>query len=189
MEQLVARRARCIYVGSSNFAGWHIAKAQRGAPKRGTSSASSREQSLYNLDCPHGRARGAPGLPALRPRRDPVEPARGGLLGGVLAEGRRRAGAGARASLQRTSTSYRPQLERWEKLCARARRGAGRRRAGVAAAQPGGRPRRSSGRARWSSSTGALRALEITARRGRRSTDARRDLPRPGRRRPEAYAW
>ena len=33
------------------------------------------EQSIYNLNSPHDRAGGDPGLPALRPGRDPLEPA------------------------------------------------------------------------------------------------------------------
>jgi aryl-alcohol dehydrogenase-like predicted oxidoreductase len=47
MEQLV-QQGKVIYVGSSNFAGWHIAQAQETATKRNFLGLIS-EQSLYNL--------------------------------------------------------------------------------------------------------------------------------------------
>jgi NDP-hexose C3-ketoreductase / dTDP-4-oxo-2-deoxy-alpha-D-pentos-2-ene 2,3-reductase len=47
MDTLVAQ-GKVIYVGSSNFAGWHIARAQESAQARHTLGLVS-EQSLYNL--------------------------------------------------------------------------------------------------------------------------------------------
>src|ERR1039457_1157316 len=47
MEQLV-REGKIIYVGSSNFAGWHIARANEIAKSRHFLGLVS-EQSLYNL--------------------------------------------------------------------------------------------------------------------------------------------
>src|SRR5512135_2404866 len=47
MEQLV-QAGKVIYVGSSNFAGWHIAQAQEAAKARHFMGLAS-EQSLYNL--------------------------------------------------------------------------------------------------------------------------------------------
>jgi aryl-alcohol dehydrogenase-like predicted oxidoreductase len=47
MEQLV-RDGKVIYVGSSNFAGWHIARANEAAARRNFLGLVS-EQSLYNL--------------------------------------------------------------------------------------------------------------------------------------------
>ena len=47
MEQLV-REGKVLYVGSSNFAGWHIAQAQSAATARHFLGLVS-EQSLYNL--------------------------------------------------------------------------------------------------------------------------------------------
>lgn len=47
MEQLV-REGKILYVGSSNFAGWHIAQAQAAASARQFMGLVS-EQSLYNL--------------------------------------------------------------------------------------------------------------------------------------------
>ena len=48
MEQLV-REGKILYAGSSNFAGWHIAKAQAAAASRNYMGLVS-EQSLYNLN-------------------------------------------------------------------------------------------------------------------------------------------
>ncbi len=48
MEQLV-REGKVLYVGSSNFAGMHIAQAQCAAEKRNFMGLVS-EQSLYNLN-------------------------------------------------------------------------------------------------------------------------------------------
>src|SRR5947207_7474451 len=47
MEVLVAQ-GKVIYVGSSNFAGWHLVQANETARQRGSLGLVS-EQSLYNL--------------------------------------------------------------------------------------------------------------------------------------------
>src|SRR6185312_15196741 len=47
MEQLV-QAGKVLYVGSSNFAGWHIARANEAAAARNFLGLVS-EQSLYNL--------------------------------------------------------------------------------------------------------------------------------------------
>ena len=73
METLV-QQGKIIYVGSSNFAGWHITQANERAKARGSLGLVS-EQSHYNLLGAHGRARGAAGLPRLRRRCHSVEPA------------------------------------------------------------------------------------------------------------------
>ena len=69
MDLLVAQ-GKVLYVGSSNFAGWHIVQANEAARRRGSLGLVS-EQSLYNLRRPHGRARGAPRGRGVRHRRDP----------------------------------------------------------------------------------------------------------------------
>src|SRR6201995_2766364 len=91
MEVLIDQ-GKVLYVGSSNFAGWHIAQACEAARTRGFTGLVS-EQSLYNL---------APRCfgPAVRPAAlhygvgvVPWSPLEGALLGGVLAadrDGRRR---------------------------------------------------------------------------------------------------
>ena len=69
---------------------------------RATSSASSREQSLYNLNAAHGRARGAPRVPgATASACIPWSPLAGGLLGGALEKAE---GGPARARNRRRRT-------------------------------------------------------------------------------------
>ena len=75
MEVLV-QQGKVLYVGSSNFAAWHIAKANEIADAARLARPRVGAEPLQP-QCPHGRARGAAGVPGLRRRRDPVEPARG----------------------------------------------------------------------------------------------------------------
>ena len=82
METLRAQ-GKILYVGSSNFAGWHIAKAQGVARERHFTGLVS-EQSIYNL------ATRAVELEVLPAAEDfglgvlPWSPLHGGLLAGVL---------------------------------------------------------------------------------------------------------
>src|SRR6201991_4256288 len=82
METLVAQ-GKVIYVGSSNFAGWHLAQAEETAARRNFLGLVS-EQCLYNLV-----ARG-PELDLIPAAQHygigiiPWSPLHGGLLGGVL---------------------------------------------------------------------------------------------------------
>lgn len=114
METLI-RDGKITYVGSSNFAGWHIATAQCTAASRNLLGLAS-EQSLYNLT---QRAIELEVIPALRHfgiGLIPWSPIGMGLLGGVLkklAEGRR-----ATAQLQMQVDKLRPQLQAYEALCA-----------------------------------------------------------------------
>jgi aryl-alcohol dehydrogenase-like predicted oxidoreductase len=113
MEQLV-QQGKVLYVGSSNFAGWHIAQAQATAKERHFYGLVS-EQSLYNLTA---RMVELELLPSCRQHGlglVPWSPLAGGLLGGVLqkvSEGRR-----ADARLQRSIEKHRPQLEAYEGFC------------------------------------------------------------------------
>ena len=68
MEKLVDQ-GKVIYVGSSNFAGWHIAQANEAAAKRNFLGLVS-EQSLYNLASRTVELEVLPACRALRPRRD-----------------------------------------------------------------------------------------------------------------------
>jgi NDP-hexose C3-ketoreductase / dTDP-4-oxo-2-deoxy-alpha-D-pentos-2-ene 2,3-reductase len=114
MEVLVTQ-GKVLYVGSSNFAGWHIAQAQAAARARHFMGLVS-EQSLYNL------AQRSIELEVLPACRDlgvgviPWSPLYGGVLAGVL---RQQADGGRRAS-QRTQerlTPIRDQVEAYEALC------------------------------------------------------------------------
>src|SRR5437868_2723978 len=90
MEQLV-REGKVLYVGSSNFAGWHIAQAQCAAAERHFMGLIS-EQSLYNLAARTVELEVLPACEASGLGVIPWSPLAGGLLGGALqkvTEGRR----------------------------------------------------------------------------------------------------
>jgi aryl-alcohol dehydrogenase-like predicted oxidoreductase len=113
MEQLV-REGKVIYVGSSNFAGWHIANANEVARQRHFLGLVA-EQSLYNLNARTVELEVLPASKAYGLGVIPWSPLGGGLLGGVL----RKAETGRRATpaLQQRIDQFRPQLEAYEKLC------------------------------------------------------------------------
>jgi len=113
MEQLV-REGKVLYVGSSNFAGWHIAKAQAHAEKRNFMGLVS-EQSLYNLNARMIELEVVPTCEDYGLGLIPWSPLAGGLLGGVLkkiSEGRR-----ADERTQENIEKHRPQIEAYENLC------------------------------------------------------------------------
>lgn len=90
MEQLV-REGKVLYVGSSNFAGWHIAQAQCAAASRNFLGLVS-EQSLYNLSSRMIELEVIPACRAYGLGLIPWSPLAGGMLGGALkkaTEGRR----------------------------------------------------------------------------------------------------
>ena len=183
MELLVAQ-GKVIYVGSSNFAGWHVVSANEAARRRGAFGLVS-EQSLYNLVARTVELEVLPACSAYGVGVIPWSPLGGGLLGGVLdgsGEGRRGA-----EGLQRRIESLRPQLEEWEKLCAEL----GEQPADVALAWLLAQPAVTApiiGPRTLEQFTGSLRAPEI-----RLEDDvlARLDriFPGPGGPAPEAYAW
>ena len=108
-------QGKIIYAGSSNFAGWHIARAQETALRRQSFGLVS-EQALYNLA---ERSAELEVLPACQGYGIGVicwSPLHGGLLGGILGgsqTGRRSEGRAAEALPQ-----FRPQIETYEALCA-----------------------------------------------------------------------
>jgi aryl-alcohol dehydrogenase-like predicted oxidoreductase len=183
MELLVAQ-GKVIYVGSSNFAGWHIVAGVEAARQRGALGLVS-EQSLYNLAARTVELEVLPACQAYGVGVIPWSPLGGGLLGGVLngpSGGRR-----ADERLQRRIESLRPQLEAWEKLCA----DLGEQPAHVALAWLLTNPVVTApilGPRTVEQFTGSLRALEI-----RLDATVLRQLdqlfPGPGGPAPEAYAW
>ena len=113
MEVLVAQ-GKIIYAGSSNFAGWHIARAQESARARRFMGLVS-EQSLYNLKDRMVELEVVPACKAYGLGLIPWSPLGGGLLGGVLQkikEGRR-----AEKDTQKEIEELRPKLEAWETWC------------------------------------------------------------------------
>ena len=113
MEVLV-QQGKVLYVGSSNFAGWHIARAQESAARRHFMGLVS-EQSFYNLDVRSIELEVIPACKAYGLGVIPWSPLAGGLLGGVLQkieQGRRTS-----KDVQEEIEKKRPKLEAWEGLC------------------------------------------------------------------------
>ena len=114
MEVLVAQ-GKILYVGSSNFAGWHIAQANDAAAARGFFGLVS-EQSIYNLLTRDIELEVLPAAIDYGVGVIPWSPLDGGLLGGVLRkerEGRRRLAGRARERAE----SHRAQIEAYEDFC------------------------------------------------------------------------
>jgi aryl-alcohol dehydrogenase-like predicted oxidoreductase len=113
MSQLV-QEGKVLYVGSSNFAGWHIAQAQCAAAERHFMGLVS-EQSLYNLNA---RTIEMEVIPACRHYGlglIPWSPLAGGLLAGAL----QKAEQGRRSSedFEKTIEKHRDQLEEYRSFC------------------------------------------------------------------------
>jgi aryl-alcohol dehydrogenase-like predicted oxidoreductase len=114
MEVLRAQ-GKILYVGSSNFAGWHLVAAQEAAARRNFMGLVS-EQSIYNLVVRDVEREVLPAAEAYGLGVIPWSPLQGGLLGGVVRkqrEGSRRYAGRAEETIER----MRPQLEAYEDLC------------------------------------------------------------------------
>ena len=113
MEQLV-QAGKIIYVGSSNFAGWHIAQANDTARQRNFMGLVS-EQSIYNLLVRTVELEVLPAGLAYGIGIVPWSPLAGGLLGGTLLK----SSQGRRASdgMQKGREKNRDKLEAYEALC------------------------------------------------------------------------
>jgi aryl-alcohol dehydrogenase-like predicted oxidoreductase len=114
MEVLVAQ-GKILYVGSSNFAGWHIAQANDTAAARSFFGLVS-EQSIYNLLTREIELEVLPAAIDYGVGVIPWSPLHGGLLGGVLRkerEGRRRLAGRARETVEHN----REQIAAYEDLC------------------------------------------------------------------------
>jgi aryl-alcohol dehydrogenase-like predicted oxidoreductase len=183
MEQLV-REGKVIYVGSSNFAGWHIVQANEQACRRHFMGLVS-EQSLYNLTVRTVELEVIPACQAYGLGLIPWSPLAGGLLGGVLqrlSEGRR-----ASEGVRRAVEAHRAALEAYERLCGEL----GEQPANVALAWLLHNPVVTApivGPRTREQLDGSLRALEIAL-----PAEVLRKLdeifPGPGGPAPEAYAW
>ncbi len=183
METLV-QQGKVLYVGSSNFAGWHIAKANEAAKARHFLGLVS-EQSLYNLKDRMVELEVLPACSDYGLGVIPWSPLAGGLLGGVLQkikEGRR-----ADKDTQKDVKKYHKQLDSWEKFC----RQMGEKPADVALAWLLVNPVVTApiiGPRTMEQLTGSLRALKIKFSKAElKKLDE--IWPGPGGAAPEAYAW
>jgi aryl-alcohol dehydrogenase-like predicted oxidoreductase len=183
MDQL-KRTGKILYVGSSNFAGWHIARANEIAGWRHSLGLAT-EQSVYNLNERTIELEVIPAVMEYGMGLIPYSPLAGGRLAGALekvSEGRR-----STEYLQGEIGAAREKLERWEQLC----KELGERPADVALAWLLHQPAVTApliGPRTEEQMLGSMRALEI-----RMDDEVLRKLdeifPGPGGPAPEAYAW
>jgi aryl-alcohol dehydrogenase-like predicted oxidoreductase len=181
---LLIQQGKVIYIGSSNFGGWHIAQCYETARRRNFLGLVC-EQSKYSLAC---RTIELEVLPACRSYGlglIPWSPLGGGMLGGALDKmdhGRR-----AADDQQNKIEKIRPQLQRWEDFC----RQLGEEPAAVALAWLLHNPMVTApiiGPRTMDQFTQSLRCLDLSL-----SAETLKHLdeiwPGPGGEAPEAYAW
>jgi len=183
MEVLV-QQGKILYVGSSNFAGWHIAKANEIAKSRHFLGLVS-EQCLYNLKV---RTAEMDVLPACRDYGlgvIPWSPLASGLLAGVL--GKEQSGRRAEEGVAKEMEKYHEQISRYENFCEEL----GEKPADVALAWLIANPVVTApiiGPRTMDQLTESLRALEITL--DQEQMDKLNEIwPGPKGESPEAFAW
>ncbi|NUO50752.1 MAG: aldo/keto reductase [Polyangiaceae bacterium] len=182
METLVTQ-GKIIYVGSSNFAGWHIAQANEAAKARHFLGLVS-EQSLYNLIDRTLELEVIPACQSYGVGLIPWSPLKGGVLSGL-----KKANEGRRTGdlQQKTLAKHRDKLEKFDAFCAEI----GKEPADVALAWTLHNPVVTApivGPRTMQHLEGAVRALEIkldTAQLAKLDEI----FPGPGGPAPEAYAW
>src|SRR6185369_8487322 len=114
METLV-RQGKVLYVGSSNFAGWHIAQANEAAKARHFMGLVC-EQSLYNLAERTVELEVVPACEFYGLGIIPWSPLSGGALGGTSKD---KAGRRLEKDSQEWLDKHRPQMKRYEAFCAK----------------------------------------------------------------------
>lgn len=182
--EVLVQQGKVLYFGSSNFAGWHIAKANETASARNFLGLVS-EQSLYNLN---SRTIELEVIPACREYGLgllPWSPLDGGLLGGVL--GKLEQGRRTSPENMTKLEKIKGKIERWEGLCKKV----GENPADLALAWLFTNPMVTApivGPRTMDQLTESLRAFEISI-----DPEILKELdeifPGPGGEAPEAYAW
>jgi NDP-hexose 2,3-enoyl reductase len=116
--EILVNQGKVRYVGSSNFAGWHLVQAQAAAHSRHFLGLVS-EQSIYNLLTRYVELEVVPAAMALGMGIIPWSPLHGGLLSGALRK--QREGTGSRSNEGRSNeglAEHRETIEAYEKLAA-----------------------------------------------------------------------
>jgi aryl-alcohol dehydrogenase-like predicted oxidoreductase len=183
MEVLV-KQGKVVYVGSSNFAGWHIAKANEIAKARHFMGLVS-EQCLYNLKV---RTAEMDVLPACRDYGlgvIPWSPLASGLLAGT--QGKEESSRRAEEGVAKEMEKYSAQISQYEKFCEEL----GAKPADVALAWLIANPVVTApiiGPRTMEQLTESLRSLEIKL--SQEQMDKLNEIwPGPKRESPEAFAW
>jgi len=183
--EILRQQGKILYVGSSNFAGWHIAKAQAAAAQRHFLGLVS-EQSIYNL------LERTVELEVLPAALDyglgviPWSPLHGGLLGGLLRKGPD-AVRGKEGRAKEALEANRDAIEAYEAFC----EDLGEHPANVGLAWLLHQPAVTApiiGPRTIEQLDGPLRALEIQLD-DKALTRLDEIFPGPGETAPEAYAW
>ncbi len=117
---VLVQQGKVLYAGSSNHAGWHIARANEAAARRGSLGLVS-EQCLYNLVERRAEMEVLPAAHAYGLGVIPWSPLHGGLLGGAIRK--EREGGGSRSGQGRSADALknaeqREQIQAYEDLCA-----------------------------------------------------------------------
>jgi aryl-alcohol dehydrogenase-like predicted oxidoreductase len=182
--ETLVQQGKVLYVGSSNFAGWHISRANEAARARHFLGLVS-EQCLYNLADRMAELEVLPACAGYGMGVIPWSPLGRGTLGGILGpvSGGQRSQEWAQEHLEK----HRPKIEAYEAFCAEL----GERPADVALAWLLANPTVTApiiGPRTLKQLEGSMRALDLTLD---EDTMARLDeiWPGPGGAAPEAYAW
>ncbi len=177
--EVLVQQGKALYFGSSNFAGWHIARANEIAKQRHFLGLVS-EQTHYNLNVRKPELEVIPACKEYGLGLIPWSPLGGGLLGGVL----QKEAAGRRVGMD--VEPHRAKLEAWEGLC----KELGEKPADVALAWLLQNPVVTApiiGPRTMEQLNGSLRALEITIS---EETNTKLNEIFPGyKTAPEDYAW
>lgn len=182
--EVLVQQGKVLYVGSSNFAGWHIAQAQEAAKSRHFMGLVS-EQSKYSLLDRMIELEVIPACESYGLGVIPWSPLAGGILGGVFGsdEGSRRRNERSQDVIKKHERA----LRKWETLCTKL----GEQPADVALAWMLANKTVTApiiGPRTMDQLTNSLRALEV-----KMTPDLLKKIdaifPGPGGPAPEAYAW
>jgi aryl-alcohol dehydrogenase-like predicted oxidoreductase len=111
---VLVQQGKILYAGSSNHAGWHIARANETATRRGSLGLVS-EQCLYNLAERRAEMEVIPAAQAYGLGVIPWSPLNGGMLGGAIRKEREGVLSGRSANALR-NTPVRERIQSYENL-------------------------------------------------------------------------
>jgi aryl-alcohol dehydrogenase-like predicted oxidoreductase len=182
--EALVNQGKAVYIGSSNFAGWHLAQAQAAADKRNFLGLVS-EQHKYHLLCRLPELEVLPASLKMGIGVIPWSPLGGGMLSGNVLNsvpGSRNAHTAANLSLE-----ARAQLEEYSRRCAEF----GESESNIALAWLLANPAVTApiiGPRTLKQFEDSLRAVEIDLTDGM-GKELDKIFPGPGGKAPEAYAW
>ncbi len=183
--ELLIQQGKIIYVGTSNFAGWHLAQGNAAARERNLLGLVS-EQCHYNLATRMVELEVLPAAQAMGMAVIPWSPLAGGVLGGKLQGAEEKARRSTQMNINRQQ-KLQGQLDRWEQFC----QARGEQPADLALAWLLHNPIVTApiiGPRTMDQLTNSLRALEIRLS-GEELSQLDEIWPGPGGTAPEAWAW